>query len=69
VNCIIQGGHINPISYFYLSHSLLDADYKDIELTIDKKQSTSLVLMTLFYPLIFLASFLLKKKKEGNIKQ
>ena len=47
------GGHINPISYFYLSHSLLDADYKDIELTIDKKQSTSLVLMTLFYPLIF----------------
>jgi ubiquinone/menaquinone biosynthesis C-methylase UbiE len=62
------GGHINPISYFYLSHSLLDADYKDIELTIDKKQSTSLVLMTLFYPLIFLASFFIEKKERRKYK-
>ena len=37
------GSHINPISYFYLVHSLLDAGFSQIELTIDKMQKTSLI--------------------------
>jgi hypothetical protein len=37
------GGHINPVSYFYLTHSLLNNGFKDIELAIDKRQGTSIV--------------------------
>ena len=62
------GGHINPISYFYLSHSLLDADFKDIKLTIDKKQRTSIFLLLFLYPLILLGSFFINRKEAGKYK-
>lgn len=42
------GGHINPISSFYLSHALLDAGFKNVTLTVDKVQNSSLI------PLVFL---------------
>ena len=42
------GGHINPISYFYLCHALLDAHFKDLRTGIDKKQKSGVL------PLIFL---------------
>src|SRR6267143_2800704 len=32
------GGHINPVSYFHLAHSLLDAGFADVTLTVDKYQ-------------------------------
>jgi SAM-dependent methyltransferase len=62
------GGHINPISYFYLSHSLLDADFKDIKLIIDKKQRTSIFLLLFLYPLILLGSFFINRKETGKYK-
>jgi len=62
------GGHINPISYFYLSHSLLDADFRDIKLTIDKKQRTSIFLLLFLYPLILLGSFFINRKEAGKYK-
>jgi SAM-dependent methyltransferase len=62
------GGHINPISYFYLSHSLLDADFRGIKLTIDKKQRTSIFLLLFLYPLILLGSFFINRKEAGKYK-
>lgn len=46
------GGHITPIPYFYLAHALLDSDFTDVELAIDKVQKTSVVLAVLLAPLI-----------------
>lgn len=48
------GGHITPLPYFYLAHALLDADFGDIELDIDRTQKSSVVLAALFFPLIAL---------------
>ncbi|HUW97889.1 MAG TPA: class I SAM-dependent methyltransferase [Acidiferrobacter sp.] len=35
------GGHINPVSIFYLTHSLMDAGFRELVVSIDKKQGTS----------------------------
>lgn len=48
------GGHITPIGLFYLIHSLIDSGFSDIEVQIDKKQSTSYFwLVSLFLPIRF----------------
>lgn len=62
------GGHINPISYFYLSHSLLDADFSNIQPIIDKKQKTSVFWLFLLYPLIRIGSFFTYKKELNKYK-
>ena len=46
------GGHITPIPYFYLAHALLDADFTDVELAIDRAQKTSILLAALLAPVI-----------------
>lgn len=46
------GGHITPIPYFYLAHSLLDADFDGVRLTIDKVQKTSVLWLVLLAPFI-----------------
>jgi len=48
------GGHITPLPYFYLAHALLDADFGEVELDIDRTQKTSVLLAVLFFPLIAL---------------
>ncbi len=59
------GGHINPVSYFYLAHSLLDAGFDDIKLSIDKKQGTSLFWLVLFYlPIRFFSHLTTRKEKS-----
>jgi len=59
------GGHINPVSYFYLAHSLLDAGFDSIKLSIDKKQSTSMFWLLWFYlPIRFFASLTTRKEKS-----
>ncbi len=35
------GGHINPVSYFYIAHALYDAGFQDISVTVDKYQRSS----------------------------
>jgi SAM-dependent methyltransferase len=42
------GGHINPVGYFYIAHSLYDAGFVNIEVSIDKKQRSG------FFKLLFL---------------
>jgi ubiquinone/menaquinone biosynthesis C-methylase UbiE len=36
------GGHINPVSYFYLAHSLLDAGFSNVNFRVDKFQRSAL---------------------------
>ena len=43
------GGHITPISYFYLAHSLLDAGFDDIRCDYDKYQRSSFFWLILLY--------------------
>ena len=50
------GGHITPIGMFYLIHSLVDSGFHDIEVSIDKRQSTSIFWFLLLYlPIIVFA--------------
>lgn len=46
------GGHINPVSYFYVAHSLIDAGFEGIELDIDKYQRSSIPKLIVAWPLI-----------------
>jgi len=46
------GGHINPVSCFYLGHALRDAGFTELELTVDKYQRSSIPkLVLLFVPI------------------
>lgn len=60
------GGHINPVSVFYLTHSLLDAGFDGLEFSIDKKQGTSKAwLALLYFPIrLFSAIALIDEKKK-----
>ena len=48
------GGHLTPIPYFYLAHALLDEDFVDIELSTDKYQTTSKILLAFLAPFLWL---------------
>ena len=59
------GGHITPIPYPYLAHSLMDSGFEMPTLTTDKLQSPSIVWSILFFiPILLIAS--LQWKKERN---
>ena len=60
------GGHINPVSFFYLSHSLIDAGFHGISDSIDQKQGTSKVwLILLFLPIkLFSKLTIINEKKK-----
>jgi ubiquinone/menaquinone biosynthesis C-methylase UbiE len=59
------GGHINPVSYFFLSHSLLDAGFKNIEVSIDKRQGSSTAwLLPLWLPIQLFSRLILRKEKS-----
>lgn len=62
------GGHINPVSTFYLSHSLMDAGFTDLRLTIDKRQSSSTFWLVLLYLPIKLFSMLIVRKEKRRYK-
>jgi SAM-dependent methyltransferase len=64
----LTGGHINPVSSFYLAHSLLDAGFQDIRLSIDKRQSTSMFWLALLYLPIKLFSALTLRKEKARYK-
>ena len=57
------GGHINPVSYFYVAHALLDAGFESVSVTVDKDQRSSLAKAVLLWPLIkFLSSLAWRKE-------
>lgn len=59
------GGHINPIGLYFLIHSLVDAGFKDIKVTVDKRQGTSMFWMLFLYlPIKFF--FITTKRREKS---
>ena len=46
------GGHINPVSWFYIAHALMDAGFEQVQWTVDKAQRSAYAKMVLWYPLI-----------------
>jgi SAM-dependent methyltransferase len=62
------GGHITPISLFYLNHSLVDAGFSDISVAIDKKQGTSLFWSLFLYFPIKLFGWLALRKEIKKYK-
>ena len=62
------GGHITPISLFYLIHALVDAGYDDFDVTIDKRQSTSLFWLIFLYLPIKLFGKITSFKEKNKFK-
>lgn len=63
------GGHINPVSLFYLTHSLIDAGFHDVEISIDKTQVSSKVwLLILYFPIKLFGSMLTLRKEKNKYK-
>lgn len=46
------GGHINPVSWFYVAHALMDAGFPSVSPHIDRKQRSSMPKLLLLYPFI-----------------
>jgi len=58
------GGHINPIHYFYIVHSLMEAGLKVVRDSYDKMQTSSMLWMILFIiPVKIYSYFHLRKEK------
>lgn len=62
------GGHINPISYFYLAHALMDADFEDVTVTVDKYQRSSWPKLILIWPLLKLFAAWAWRKEARRFK-
>jgi SAM-dependent methyltransferase len=57
------GGHINPCSYFYLAHSLLDAGFDDVTVSVDKHQRSAMAkLAVLYLPIKFMGWLAYRKE-------
>ena len=62
------GGHINPIGAYYLLHALLDANFSELTIDFDKKQSTSIFWLLLLYPFIRIFSAVTVSKETRKFK-
>ncbi|HYF37371.1 MAG TPA: class I SAM-dependent methyltransferase [Prosthecobacter sp.] len=62
------GGHINPVSWFYIAHALLDSGFENVTPHIDKVQRSALPKLVLLYPWIWLASRLAMAKERRRFK-
>lgn len=59
------GGHINPVGYFYIAHSLYDAGFTDIQVSVDKLQRSGIwKLILLGLPLLCGAWVSWRKEKN-----
>lgn len=52
------GGHISPISLFYLEYTLGETGFKHIDVTVDKFQDTSVLWLVVFFPWILIGGLL-----------
>lgn len=59
------GGHINPVSYFYLAHALSEMGFDKINVSIDKKQTTSMIgFILLWLPIKFIGFLAFRKERR-----
>jgi len=58
-------GHIAPISYFYISHAMVEAGFCNLRLDIDKLNKSSLCLLPVLYlPIKFFSKSIFRKVKR-----
>ena len=62
------GGHINPVSLFYLIHSLIDAGFSNVQVSVDKAQGSSKFWLLFLYAPIKFFSALIKRKEISKYK-
>jgi len=62
------GGHITPVSYFYLAHALADANFSSIKLNIDKHQRSSSLKTIIFTPFLFISKLLFWQNEQKKYK-
>jgi ubiquinone/menaquinone biosynthesis C-methylase UbiE len=67
-NKYTTGGHINPISYFYVVHSLLEANFRIVAEDVDKIMRSGILPFLLLYPPIRIAAFFALKKEVRKYK-
>ena len=60
------GGHITPVQYFYLAHSLLEAGFTNVTLEFDKKQTSSIPWLIVLYPIIWLAALNTARREKNK---
>ncbi|MDQ6861491.1 MAG: methyltransferase domain-containing protein [Verrucomicrobiota bacterium] len=58
-------GHINPVSYFYLAHALVNAGFTELSVSVDKHQRGSWLSMALLWlPLKIYSARAIKKERD-----
>ena len=62
------GGHINPVSWFYVAHALLDSGFPSASPHIDRVQRSSLPKLFFLFPLIKLFGFLAMRRERVRYK-
>jgi len=62
------GGHINPVSSFYIGHTMMDAGFDEIKFSVDKYQRSSIPALVLFYLPIQLFGLLARNKEVTKYK-
>lgn len=58
------GGHINPVSWFYVAHAMLDSGFEGVEPHIDKVQRSSLLKYVLLIPFIRLFGWMAMRRER-----
>lgn len=67
-NLYTTGGHINPVSSFYIGHTMMDAGFEDVKFSVDKYQRSSIPAFILFYLPIQLFGTLARNKEVSKYK-
>jgi len=62
------GGHINPVSWFYVAHAVMDAGFPDVSPHIDRRQRSAMPKLVLLYPLIKLLGAWAMSKERNRYK-
>ncbi|HTB62367.1 MAG TPA: class I SAM-dependent methyltransferase [Opitutales bacterium] len=62
------GGHINPVSYFYLAHSLTDAGFTNILTAVDRHQRTSWFLTVPLWIPMQIGAYFAHRREVNNCK-
>ena len=62
------GGHITPVSYFYLAHAIAEAGLEVTEFQIDKVQRSAVIKLALLAPFIGFFSWLASNREHRRYK-
>lgn len=62
------GGHINPVSWFYVAHALMDAGFPGVSPHIDRRQRSAIPKLILLYPWIKLLGALAMRKERVRFR-